>query len=393
MRTSPWNRLPGACVQGNGALVIAMAGISHPGWTPINSMARLGARLFEADLVDLNGPKGAKAYLNAYGRSRRRDPLGPDLLVITGSPFDLVRITALPGWRTRYNRVAAWIVDSFWVERMPPLGLSHLFDAFFVTTGHDRGAWEAKTRVPTSILPLGADALDLGRAGEAERRPVDLLRVGRQPTEWDDDEDTARRLSDVGLSYKGRPAWAGTAEDRQSLLMAEYGRSKFTVAFSNRAHASAHTHSHKEYVTCRWMDALAAGCIVAGIAPQSDWVHQNMFWPGATVEFPSTRREDAIACLLDMVAGWTPEAARHTRRMALTRLDWRLRFREIAKWFEIKAPKLDADLVRLSETAGRLAHAPQGVVPRPASGRPDLRQARFAAGKGTAVADRSIFIS
>jgi hypothetical protein len=46
-------------------------------------------------------------------------------------------------------------------------------------------------------------------------------------------------------------------------------RAKFVLAFSNRVHQAGYTHPEREYLTARWVDSLAHGAVIAGIAPQS----------------------------------------------------------------------------------------------------------------------------
>ena len=111
--------------------------------------------------------------------------------------------------------------------------------------------------------------LDLGSS--AACRPVDLLRVGRQPDAWDDDQrsDAACRLA--GLRFAGRPPFFpenfkdSSAGHRD--LCARYARAKFVLAHSNIVAPASYTHPSKEYISARWTDALAAGSVVAGIPP------------------------------------------------------------------------------------------------------------------------------
>jgi hypothetical protein len=49
---------------------------------------------------------------------------------------------------------------------------------------------------------------------------------------------------------------------------------------------------------------------------------------------------------------WTPETAANNQRMALARLDWRWRLKEIADYFGHHFPVLDRDLAIIRQQVG-----------------------------------------
>ena len=49
--------------------------------------------------------------------------------------------------------------------------------------------------------------------------------------------------------------------------MGVLSKTKFALAFSNRANPTMQTHPEREYITGRWTDSLASGSTVAGIPP------------------------------------------------------------------------------------------------------------------------------
>ena len=194
-------------------------------------------------------------------------------------------------------------------------------------------------------MPWGADVLRLGSvAGERE---FDLTRVGRQPPEWDNDKTSAASCEALGLRYQGRtPILDDPAESHRALTRL-YGGSKFMLAFSNAANPTNYTHPARQYLTARWVDALAGGATVAGILPQSPEI-QSMLWPEATLELGTVEREAGLAKIADAVAAWTPAKAVYNYQMSLGRLDWRWRLLAIAKVLGEPAPKLlaEIDLIR-----------------------------------------------
>ncbi|MCK8232088.1 hypothetical protein, partial [Erwinia amylovora] len=79
---------------------------------------------------------------------------------------------------------------------------SKTFDHVFITSAEDICAWEKVTKTTATWLPWGADVLRLG--GSGAERPWDLTRIGRQPAEWEDDENTGKMCADIGLTFHGR---------------------------------------------------------------------------------------------------------------------------------------------------------------------------------------------
>ena len=218
---------------------------------------------------------------------------------------------------------------------------SRNIDHFFVSQPEDVGPWRTATGTPTGLLSIGTDVFGLG-SSQGDRR-VDILRVGRQPPEWDDDEDNARACAAVGLRYQGRPPLAENASVNQSLLMQAYANSRYAISFSNRMDRQSYTHRTREYVTFRWLDALAAGAVVAGVAPRCDMAAQY-FWPGALLELGGIERASGLASIAEARRSWTPDVCMRNHREALLRLDWRWRFKVIADHFGLSTPKLDREL-------------------------------------------------
>jgi hypothetical protein len=85
---------------------------------------------------------------------------------------------------------------------------------------------------------------------------------------------------------------------------------------------------------------------------------QKLFWQEATVNLSTPDRDKSLGEIADAIAGWSPERAALNHRMALARLDWRWRFREIAAAFDVKSDKLDRDLAAIAKAIGPVEPAP-----------------------------------
>lgn len=274
------------------------------------------------------------------GRRRGGEPC----LLLCAGPEALGSLLHVEGWR-RLGPVVAWIIDSFWTDRVPALArFAPIVDQCFVTTAEDAPAWQRALRRPVEWLPWGADALRLGSArGD---RPIDLLRTGRQPPEWDLDEATDAACRATGLRFQGRPAWRDDADESQRWLLEHYARARFSLAFSNLVSPAAYTHPTRDYLTARWTDALAAGATVAGIAPVAPSV-QGLLWPGATLELGTVERAAGLCLIGQAARDWRPEQAARNARLARERLDWRWRLEVLARALGVAPPSLRAELAEL----------------------------------------------
>lgn len=316
------------------------------GYHPVSHMAHLAAELFGGDLVTIPAARAGKLQrLLTLAPRRRHDRAG---IVICPHPAALAAILAVDDWRKRYGTLVAWVFDSFWYDHIPRyVRFPHVFDAIHVTELEDIAHWRARTGMPVAWLPWGCDALGLG-SGDP-RRPVDLLRFGRQPGEWEDDEATERHCTAANLSFQGRPPFAADPHDGERALMAALGSAKFTLSFSNRVSPSAQTHPRREYVTGRWTDALAAGAIVAGVPPRSETA-RSLLWEGALLDLGTIDRARGLAAIADAAQSWTPVRARINHLRSLETLDWRWRFEKLAGSLGVQPPALTSSLAALRQT-------------------------------------------
>ncbi len=318
-----------------------------PGWAPVYYMAHLFAELTCTMLQTVGDRPSVLNALECAIGSRYRNASKPDLLIISTDPRRLRLIATRKGWRRNYNRCFAWITDSFWTSRIPILNFTGIFDHLFVMSGNDVGEYQARTGVKTSFLGWGTDALrNCDIHGD---RKNDLIRVGRQHTEWDDDEDNLKFLNGHGITYQGRPPVIADPVENHKQLLRYLRQSKFALAFSNLVSPAPYTHPEKEYVTARWTYAVASGCIVAGIPPKSDYSFKAYFPSDTILEFPSITRRDSIDILTQAIRDWTPDRAAKNRAIALRNLDWRWRFKEVANIAGAEWPFLNAEIAALQQ--------------------------------------------
>jgi hypothetical protein len=316
------------------------------GHLPVFYMARLAAELLNGKLVVLQ--PGLPTVIDKLGgiflpRKKSRS----SCLLICTSPADLNSILRIQDWRQNFGHIVAWVFDSFWVNWIPPWArASRIFDHVFVTEREDLDPWRRKIHAPVDWLPWGSDVLNLGSSNPA--RQFDLLRFGRQPKEWEDDQVSGRACQSLGINFHGRPQSFSDATDNERGLMETLSKAKFALAFSNRVSPGTQTHPKREYITGRWTDSLAAGATVAGIPPSSDSV-QSLLWPEAMVDIGTVNQAEGLKVIGSMVRAWTPDRAQLNYMRSLETLDWRWRFKTLAEALATHSPQLETELARLTK--------------------------------------------
>jgi hypothetical protein len=128
--------------------------------------------------------------------------------------------------------------------------------------------------------------------------------------------------------------------------MGSLSKTKFALAFSNRANPTIQTHPAREYITGRWTDSLASGTTVAGIPPRSETV-QSLMWPEALLDLGTVDQTEGLKVIASAVGEWTPERAQLNYVRSLETFDWRWRLNTLADALGIHSPKLDDELARL----------------------------------------------
>ncbi|RUQ34309.1 hypothetical protein D8M33_01190 [Micrococcus sp. HSID17245] len=294
------------------------------GWGPVTELVQLVRRIFAARVIEVDDRGDVSALrkvATALPRGRRRP--GHHLLVVAANPAAVAHLSHPRLWLPGYESVAAWIIDSFWTDRTPRILRSrpHV-DQLFITDPGLVDEWRTISGLPVACLPWGTDTARFPLA-EGEK-PVDLLRLGRQPAAWDDDAATAAAAAGHGLVFAGRPAMSEDHLKNQANVRAALLHAKLVLAFSNLVSPAPYTHPTRDYLTGRWMDALAAGCRVVGVAPRAA---PRQLWDGATLEISPTNPDVAWETLARAVGEWTLDASLRTQRMARRHLDWRLRLR------------------------------------------------------------------
>jgi hypothetical protein len=316
-------------------------------------MARLAAELLDGELIVLH-PRDI-ALTHKLMTVLPRGHHGIDCLLICPSPGCLSSFLQITDWRHKYRTLIAWVFDSFWTERIPRFARwTRVFDQICITEQEDLETWRRMVPAPVEWLPWGSDVLRLG--SENPSRDFDLLRFGRQPSQWEDDLRNRSESESRGLIFQGRPPELKDATDSEISLMNYLGNTKFALAFSNLVSPNPQTHPVREYLTGRWTDALAAGAIVAGVPPRSGTV-QSMLWPEALLDLGTVNQCEGLEVITSAMRDWTPTRARLNYLQSLKHLDWRWRFKKLADMLGTRSERLYKELTELSALLNPSPHA------------------------------------
>ncbi|WP_157103223.1 glycosyltransferase family 1 protein [Neomicrococcus aestuarii] len=271
-----------------------------------------------------------------------------------GVPGQLYALLEDPLWLGQYDSVAVWVIDSFWNERIPKvLRGTRRIDWIWVTDSNDVTDWQNFFGSRVGVLPWGTDAKAVNSDYPPGQKSVDLLRVGRQPIAYEDDELIKADASKLGVSFAGRPNFGSNEDESSRNLHSALAESKAVLAFSNIYDTTTYTHPSKEYVTGRWMDSLAHGAAVAGVLPNTDTA-RSLVPPIGRILLDARDREAGLRSVRDWAEEWHLGTSTEIRKFAIENLDWRHRLSVVDKHFELHSETLANEIVELKRISANL---------------------------------------
>lgn len=313
------------------------------GWAPVTTMAGLMGRCLDAPVQFVHPPRDYSRLRRALSLVPRRRGDQGHLILIAARPGDLL---AMVGGRPQFGgfeSVSAWIFDAFWDEEIPRMARRASFlDHLFVPDAELVGVYETATHTPVTLLPWGTDTLAGAAGAFGPVRATDVLRLGRQPSAWDDDAASAALLAQRGLKFERCPPFSGDAEENQRTVRESLEGSKVVLASGNAFSAADYTHPTREYITARWTDAAASGTLVAGAPPRCDAV--SLLPKSGLVDMPVGSAWEGVAILAEAARTWTPQRATELHVHARAHLDWRHRFKVVARTLGLEMDKLQTEL-------------------------------------------------
>jgi hypothetical protein len=118
-------------------------------------------------------------------------------------------------------------------------------------------------------------------------------------------------------------------------------RSKISLAFHLMIEPTADRPRSPGFVTSRWFESLASGCIVVGKRPLGSMADELFCWPNALIELPD-EPDKAVAMIQDLATDARFIETTRQRNVVemCDRHDWRYRVRDIYDHFHLDLPEL-----------------------------------------------------
>jgi hypothetical protein len=341
------------------------------GWVAIDEFEDLFQRLCGARILCpehrslLRDPLG-KVQRRLLGRFHRlKENVERDaelLLVVARTPSDLRMLYSLTDARKRFRKIAGYVIDSYFTEGFESSAKS--YDHIFSTTQEGADFVRTKFGVSSSVLRQGFDCLAWASIDPA--RSIDLIGFGRQPASYHREFQRSFHVSHSNILYLHSPigAKAGSAVwVERPMMLKLLQRSKMSLAFHLLVEPEEARPRAANFVTSRWFESLAAGCIVVGRRPPGEMAAEMFDWPNALIELPDRPSEAA-----DFIKSLACDARflRETRTRNVIEMcrrhDWRYRIRNIYEHFDLSLPEsLKAEIVALEEMASKLGTEQQSL--------------------------------
>ncbi len=266
---------------------------------------------------------------------------------------DLNLLKAISNWRRKFDLVAAFVCDC-WAPEIYPTFTRHL-DHLFVPMPEMVEQLTDAFRIPVTCIPFGANVLEFGSCQKPEARPIDLISFGRTPQHHHESfskissgqdpsfrylRTIARRNDDnPKLDYKQRV-------DRNDLrqLYKDLSHSKLALCYES-VFPGMRPFPHS-FLTMRWFEAGAAGCVMVGKRPSTPLADDLLDWENSTIELPSDG-EEAVEQIKELLKypDRLGEISKRNYEQNLRRHDWRWRIKQMLELLKTPVPtKLNAQL-------------------------------------------------
>lgn len=338
------------------SVLCAGHGTPHAGWVAIDELADLLVHYLGAELLAPH-PAPLSCLQRVTGRSRPHfQPIassgGDVLIVVAHGPDDLALLSTIPDARRKYERIYAWVTDSYFQAGFGRW--THEFDAITVTAHEDMAFVRDHFGIAVHQLYQGTDSLTWAPR-HSHAREIDIMGFGRTPPSYHKLFSVLFHSESSPYLYLHSPLGNITGpsvHQERGMLFKLLHRTRISLAFHLYVEPQGNR-PRSMMVTTRWLESLLSGCIVAGKRPVSRMADDMLFWEGATFDLddaPESAAEQLIGMLVrndDFVA-----QRQSNIRHVILHHDWRDRIQTLCRLFNIPVPdSLRADLQRLQELA------------------------------------------
>lgn len=291
-----------------------------------------------------------KLIPNRYHRLPTPEGKGGTLISICMGPPSLRMFDAIPDWRNRFDRVAAYVVDVYpGAEERLPRSICDKLDALFISYEQMVPVVQGCVSCPVHLVLQAADVLGQGAAGGP--RQFDFSAYGRQPGGLV--SSLAKRVNRQGskailfhstFTFPFVTDW----ESDRALFWQMLRRTRISICYPfSLTHPQ--TYRGVDPLTARWFEGLAAGCVLAGKKPTCPEAPRLVNWEESLVTLPDDENE-AIDELLKLTSDLDrcESISRLNFRAAAASHDWRFRIAEMLTRLSLPIPAiLERDIDRL----------------------------------------------
>ena len=350
--------------RGASSVLVSRRNPAQAGWVAIDEFEDLFQRLCGAGILCpehrtlLRDPIG-KVQRRLFGRFHRlKETVERDaelLLVVARAPSDLRMLYSIKDARKRFRKIAGYIIDSYFTEGFESTvdGYDHIFS----TTQEGADFVRTKFGVSSSVLRQGFDCLAWASVDSA--RSIDLIGFGRQPASYHREFQRSFHDSQSNILYLHSPigAKAGPAVwVERPMMLKLLQKSKMSLAFHLLVEPEESRPRTANFVTSRWFESLAAGCIIVGRRPPGEMAAEMFDWPNALIDL-ADRPSDAADFIKSLACDASFLRETRTRNVIemCRRHDWRYRIQNIYKHFDLSlSESLNAEIIALEELANKI---------------------------------------
>lgn len=310
---------------------------------------RASGRGVKAKLINRLAPVRAE-----IPRARTR---GRQVLIVTGLGLPILRtLGQVPGWRSRFDTVVAYVMDAFGPVRSDIASVLSQIDHLFIPMSGNLDMYHAIDGVSATMIPYACNVARFG-PGTPDKF-IDVIGYGRQRADHSRIiQQTFNAPTHPRMYYHTNYMTGMRIADhaaQRALFWKILKRSNITLAYDT---LSANTRGFTfSLVAQRWFEGLTAGCVIVGNRPTCPEADRLLDWEDATIEMPAPVNE-VVPFLEDLLTA--PDRidciARRNRQQAMLRHDWRHRLADMLNVMGMDPPdRLSASLEDLATLAGQV---------------------------------------
>lgn len=270
------------------------------------------------------------------------------LILVCLTLWDCMILYHLPKWRSQFDLVCAYIFDATFPVKYVKSWRRYRFrrfiaslDYLFIPMTGSLQDFVETFQVPVAMVPMACDVMKFGSYNT--ERYIDLMGYGRQLSTHSNVFEQAYNDPQSQRTYYY------TSHMNIGKIVDFYGHRKLFWKLLSNSHISlaydvlTTNNSAKKFsfsfVSQRWYESLAAGCLVVGKRPQCPEAEQLLNWEDVTIDVPDEPAE-LIPFIESLLSDKQRLHSAHHRNYlnSLARHDWRYRIIDLLNYLGLEQP-------------------------------------------------------